>query len=157
MQFWCMQIHFACSSWHIFICRITGSLFCATLMYANLCFPTNTLKVQTKRQNFFTEILLFSLPGLAHNPEQSFHSQNIVGAYSDCLLQASASIQQVLETTRDMAVLWTKGSLSHSFLSCHCRCRAKAGLGRLLCTEAGWCVSTVCLDPNRSSAPLKGV
>jgi len=37
-----------------------GSLFCATLMYANLCFSENTLKVQTRRQNFFfTEILCF--------------------------------------------------------------------------------------------------
>lgn len=99
----------------------------------------------------------FSLTRLAHNPEQSFHSQNIIGVYSDCLLRASASIQQVLETAWDLAVLWTKGSLSNSFLSCHCRCRAETGLGRLLCTEPGWCVSTVRLDPNRSSAPLKGV
>lgn len=36
------------------------SLFCAALMYANLCFSKNTLKVQTKRQNFFfTEILWY--------------------------------------------------------------------------------------------------
>lgn len=37
-----------------------GSLFCATLMYANLCFSQNNLKVQKKKTNFlFTENLWF--------------------------------------------------------------------------------------------------
>lgn len=50
------EIHFACSSWHIFIFRIMGSFLCATLMYANLCFSKSTLKKSRQIDNISSSL-----------------------------------------------------------------------------------------------------
>lgn len=119
VQLWCMQIHFACSSWHIFIFRIMGSFLCATLMYANLCFSKNTFKKSRQIDNISSSLKLcvFSVPSLSHGSEQSFHQWCAEGPYACALLWAAAYIHQGSETAWDLAVLWIKGSLNHSFLS----------------------------------------
>lgn len=112
------EIHFACSSWHIFILRIMGSFLCATLMYANLCFSKSTLKKSRQIDNISSSLkpCVFSVARLPHGSEQSFHQWCAEGPYPCALLWAAPCIHQVSETTWDLAFLWMKGSLNHSFL-----------------------------------------